>query len=380
MADPFDHILGQPQVRKYLRRAVSLGTIGHAYLFTGMAGSNKTLAAYALAQAIVCPQHGCGTCDACKRVMRRRHPDVHYYSPEGAGGYLIEQVREVVNDVSLAPIQAQQKVYIIDRADLLGVQTANAFLKTLEEPPEGVHLILLGRTKASVLSTIVSRCQVVPFRNIPAEEACGIVAQNTGCSPLQAAVGIQACSGSISKAIEFVKSSERFDFRSRVLQVLESLRLADDLDVLEYAAELLERAQAPLDLVRADLENELASSADFMAAAAIRQIEQRNKRALSAKSIEMLAQTTAIMRSWLRDVLMVCSGTPELVINEDVSQAIHSAADYTCAPSVVRALSAADRADEAIRYNVSPETGIDVLLFAIREELYGTSSAYKAAI
>ena len=375
MPDPFDRILGQPQVRRYLRGAVAQNKVGHAYLFTGMAGSNKTLAAYALAQSIVCAQQGCGNCDSCKRVLRRSHPDVHYYAPEGSGGYLIEQIREIVNDVPLAPIQAAAKVYIIDRADLLGIQAANAFLKTLEEPPEGVHLILLGRTKASVLSTIVSRCQVVPFRNIPASEAKGIVAQNTGCTPLQAAVGIQACGGSISKAIEFVKSSERFEFRQRVLQVLESLRLADDLDILDYATELLERAQAPLDLVRANLENDLASSADFMAAAAIRQIEHRNKRALSAKSTEMLSQTTAIMRSWLRDVLMVCAGSPELVINEDVAIAINQTAAYTCEPAVARALAAADLADEAIRYNVSPETCIDVLLFTIREELYGARSA-----
>lgn len=380
MPDPFDRILGQPQVRRYLRGAVSQDKIGHAYLFTGMAGSNKTLAAYALAQSIICPQHGCGTCDACKRVLRRSHPDVRYYAPEGSGGYLVEQIREIVNDVPLAPIQAQAKVYIIDRADLLGIQAANAFLKTLEEPPEGVHLILLGRTKASVLSTIVSRCQVVPFRNIPGSEARGIVAQNTGCTPHQAAVAIQACGGSISKAIEFVKSTERFAFRQRVLEVLDALRLADDLDILGYAAELLERAQAPLDLVRSELENELSSSADFMAAAAIRQIEQRNKRTLSAKSFEMLAQTTAIMRSWLRDVLMVCSGSPELIINEDVSAAIHQAAMYTNEPAIARALRAADSVDTAIRYNVSPETCIDVLLFAIREELYGSSSARAAAI
>ena len=379
MSDVFSGILGQPKVRDFLRSVVAQDAIGQAYLFTGPAGSNKTLAAYALAQAAICEDKACGTCEACKRVMRRNHPDVRYYEPEGSGGYLVEQIREIVADVDMAPIQAKRKVYIIDRVDLLSVQAANAFLKTLEEPPANVVLILLGRTQTSVLPTIVSRCQVVPFRHIPHTEAVGIVCQNTGVAPLQAAVAIQACSGSISKAIDFVRSSERFAFRSRVLQILESLELADDLDILEYATELLDRAQAPLDLVRKTQEEELAASAEFMAQAAIRQVEARNKRVLSAKSTETLHQTTSIMRSWLRDVLMVCSGQPELVINEDVRDAIERTAAKTSADRLVRALSALDETDEAFRYNVSPETCIDVALFTIREELYGSHSARVAA-
>jgi DNA polymerase-3 subunit delta' len=193
-------------------------------------------------------------------------------------------------------------------------------------------------------------------------------------------VAIQACGGSISRAIEFVKSTERFAFRARVIEVLESLKLADDLDVLGYATELLEKAQAPLDLVRAAQQEELAESADFMAKSAIRQIEMRNKRALTAKSNESLRQMTAIMRSWLRDVLMVCSGTPELVINEDARGGIEEAASATDAPRVAAALRATDKTDEAIAYNVSPETCIDVLLLQIREVLYGTHSAREIAI
>ena len=380
MGDVFSGILGQPKVREFLRSTVAHDRVGQSYLFTGPAGSNKSTAAYALAQAVICEGKGCGSCDACRRVMRRNHPDVRYFEPEGAGGYLIEQVRDIVNDVHLAPIQAKSNVYIVDRVDLLGVQAANAFLKTLEEPPANVVLILLGRTQAGVLPTIVSRCQVVPFRHIPHSEAVGIVCQNTGASPVQAAAAIQACDGSISKGIEFVRSSERLEFRRRVMAIMESLELADDLDVLEYATELLERSQAPLDMVRKTQEEELAASAEFMAQSAIRQVEARHKRALSAKSLESLHQITAIIRSWLRDVLAVQSGKADLVINEDTREAIEKAALVADAPRLVRALAATDSADAAFRYNVSPETCIDVLLYTIREELYGSHSASTAAI
>ena len=187
MADAFENILGQPKVREFLRASVVSERVTQAYLFVGPAGSNKTQAAYALAQALLCPKGprgprggSCGACDRCGRILRRKHPDVRYFAPAGANGYLVEQVREIVADTALSPIQADKKIYILDRVDQLGASAANAFLKTLEEPADDVVMILLGRTRESVLPTIVSRCQVVPFRHIPASEAAGIVAQNTG--------------------------------------------------------------------------------------------------------------------------------------------------------------------------------------------------------
>lgn len=380
MSDIFENILGQPQVREFLRATITGDKVSHAYLFTGPSGSNKTMSAYAFAQAILCDDDGCDSCDCCKRVMRKKHPDVRYFAPEGAGGYLVDQIRDIAADTMLAPIRASKKIYILDRVDLLGSSSANAFLKTLEEPPDDVVLILLGRTRESVLPTIVSRCQVVPFRHIPASEAAGILMQNTGSSKIAADIAIQACDGSITKGIEFLKSNERMEFRSRVLEVLQSLALADDWDMITYASDLVVKAKAPLDVVREALEADLAESADFLAKSVIRQIEARNKRALTAKSFESLHQMTAIIRSWIRDVMAVCAGTPELVINVDVRQAIEEAAALTDEARAAAALAAVRKADEALTYNVSPETCLDALLFEIRSILYGTSSSHKAAI
>ncbi|MDY3982181.1 MAG: DNA polymerase III subunit delta', partial [Paraeggerthella sp.] len=336
MADAFENILGQPKVREFLRATVSQDKVSHAYLFTGPAGSNKTLAAYAFAQAVLCPKGpqgprggNCGACDACRRIMRKKHPDVRYFAPEGASGYLVEQIRDIVSDTSFAPIQAKKKIYILDRVDLLGVQAANAFLKTLEEPPSDVVLILLGRTRESVLPTILSRCQVVPFRTIPASEAAGIIVQNSGASLEQARMALEACNGSITHAVEFLKSNERLGFRRRVLEVVGCLRKADDWDVIGFASELVVLVKAPLDVVRAEQEQELAENADFLAKSAIRQIEARNKRQLTAKTFESLRHLTAVVRSWLRDVVAVCAETPELVINVDVRESIAETAAVT---------------------------------------------------
>lgn len=376
MSDIFDGIFGQPRVREFLRASIASGRVSHAYLFTGPAGSNKTAAAYAFAQAILCKDHGCRTCDDCRRIERRKHPDVHFYTPEGAQGYLIEQIREIVSGVSLAPIRATGKVYILDRVDLLGVSAANAFLKTLEEPVEGVTFILLGRTREAVLPTIVSRCQVVPFRHIPAREAAGILSQKTGVTPKQARIAIEACNGSITRAMTFAKSAERAEFRARIMEVLSNLPLSDERDVLEYAAELIERAKAPLDNVRTQQSEELAESADFLTKTALKQIELRHKRALSMATRESLNQTTSIIRSWLRDVLMIASGTPDLVVNIDQREVLQRVAQKVTPASIMSALREAYKTDETLSYNVSPETCLDVLLFSIREVLNGSGNPH----
>lgn len=376
MSDIFDGIFGQPRVREFLRASIASGRVSHAYLFTGPAGSNKTAAAYAFAQAILCKDHGCRTCDDCRRIERRKHPDVHFYTPEGAQGYLIEQIREIVSGVSLAPIRATGKVYILDRVDLLGVSAANAFLKTLEEPVEGVTFILLGRTREAVLPTIVSRCQVVPFRHIPAREAAGILSQKTGVTPEQARIAIEACNGSITRAMTFAKSAERAEFRARIMEVLSNLPLSDERDVLEYAAELIERAKAPLDNVRIQQSEELAESADFLTKTALKQIELRHKRALSMATRESLNQTTSIIRSWLRDVLMIASGTPDLVVNIDQREVLQRVAQKVTPASIMSALREAYKTDETLSYNVSPETCLDVLLFSIREVLNGSGNPH----
>ena len=376
MPDVFSQIFGQPRVREFLRASVLADRVTHAYLFTGPAGSNKTQAAYALASAILCEKDGCGTCETCERIARRKHPDVHYYAPEGAAGYLVDQIREIVSEVALAPIQATSKVYILDRVDLLGTSAANAFLKTLEEPPEDVTLILMGRTRDSVLPTIVSRCSVVPFRHIPASEAAEIICQRTGATPSLARIAVEACGGSITRSIAFLKSNERLAFRTQVLDVMARLSTADDWDIIVMASQLVVSAKAPLDVVRAEQEAELARNADFLAKSAIRQIEARNKRILSASALESFRQLTGIASSFVRDVMAVCAQTPELVVNVDIMAHVQDAAALTDEARCARALKCVRTCEEAISYNVSPETCIDALLFEIREALYGSHSAY----
>lgn len=382
MADAFDSVLGQPKVRDFLRQSIKTGRTSHAYLFCGPTGSNKTSTAFALAQVLLCPKSSnedkggfCGKCENCSRIKRKSHPDVKFLEPAGSNGYLVEQIREVVNDCSFAPIQADKKIYILDRVDLLNHASANAFLKTLEEPPQNVVFILLGRTRDSVLETIASRCQVIPFRHIPPSEAAGIISQNTGVSIDIALEVMEACSGSITKAIEFLRgNNDRIAFRSWLFQSLGRMPVMNDWDILQFSKQILEKTKTPIADAQKEMEQSISANSDFLAKSAIRKIEARNKRQLNKKTLEYLKQTLSMISSWLRDVLMINSGTPELVVNVDSLDNLTSAAARMSATGAYSALAYIREASDMLDYNVSPETCFNVALFKVSEVFNGACS------
>ena len=143
-----------------------------------------------------------------------------------------------------------------------------------------------------------------------------------------------------------------------------------------WSIHLIERSKAPLDNVRSEQQMELNESAEFLTAAALRQIEARHKRALSAASLGSLYQMTAIIRSWLRDVMIVASGADELIINVDCTQSLKRIGSTVDLAALMEVLREAYKTDEAIAYNVSPQTCLDALLFTIRKVVYGSGSTH----
>ncbi|NTU88509.1 MAG: DNA polymerase III subunit delta' [Actinobacteria bacterium] len=364
---PFVNLLGQDRVRGFLETAVKSDRVSQAYLFVGPPGSGKTEAAYGLAKAALCKDGGCMSCDTCIRISRRTHPDVHYIAPEGISSYVVGQIRELIHDVNLAPIRASKKVYILDRVDLLGGASANAFLKTLEEPPADVVFILLGRTREAVMETILSRCQVVPFRRIPASESIAILAQVSGADAEQAAIALASCGGSVTKARSFLLSPSRMAVRKDVLAILDRMLYADDLDILDAAKALLGAAKAPLADVRAAQEQQLKEGADYLSKSVMRTLEERQKRELTVREREGLFELFSITRSWLRDCLIVVSGGEDLMVNTDDSVSITRLSAQTTTGAIARAIEATDTAVSRISYNVNPQLVIEAMLFDIRE-------------
>lgn len=319
------------------------------------------------AQAFLCEQGGCGSCDSCVRVARHTHPDVHYYTPESATGYLIAQTRELLDDVPLAPIRAKAKVYIIDRAEQLRANTANALLKTLEEPPEGVMFILLGTSADVMLPTIVSRCQCVPFRLVSPTVAAQAVSRATGQDPARCRMAV-AVAGSPTRGIEFLKSAERQD----AVADGSCHRLAHRRrrgDVLSRAKSLIVAVKAPLAEVKSTQEKVLEQNADYLSRGALKQLEDRNKRELNARERSGIMEALASARTLMRDVLLTLQDEAADVVNEDVRDTIGRLAAATNVAGATQALEAVATAERNIARNVTPQLAIEVMLFDIRKAL-----------
>lgn len=358
----------QPRVRDFLARAVAEGRLSHAYLFVGAPGSGKHEAAEALAKCVVCPAHGDGSCDECRRVSHRTHPDVHWYAPGGASGYLAAQVRELIDDSSLAPMRAPSKVYILERAELLRGTAANALLKTLEEPPEGVMFILCARTTASMLPTIVSRCQEVPFRVGSPQANLERVMRSCAVDEGDAKVAL-AVAGSPSRATDYLHSTDRQEVRRLMVSTLDGLAHDDSWDVLVAAKQILAAVAVPLKDVKQAQEEALKESSDFLTSAALKQVEDANKRELTARERSGMMEALAAADSVLRDVLcrLECPGAE--LVNEDAAATVDRLAAACSTQGVLKALEATSSAAQGLAHNVSPQLTLEVMLLRVKEAL-----------
>ena len=337
--------------------------LAQAFLFTGPVGAGKTEAALLLAQSQLCPNGGADNCDECGRVRRRTHPDLHVLEPEGAQSYLLEQIAQLARDAFLKPMRARRKVYIIKEADRLSASTANAFLKLLEEPPPSVRFILIARTRAGVLDTIASRCQLVSFVALSEVAAINILAAETGANDDQARIALSVGGGSVSQARSYINTESRRAFRREVIGILSSLERKDAHDLLEAAKKLVTVARAPLDSARLRHAEELEAGKEQLSKGALSSLEQRQKRELSALERRNVIEVLNVLRSWYRDALLIGLGRAEDCVNRDVIEAISLFRGRTSEAACLRLLGQVDQSEKRLQYNVSVQSVFESLLF-----------------
>ena len=198
----FNNIIGNNNVKNILMKSLNNKTVLHSYMFIGEQGIGKRLIAHQFAKMILCENFDgseCNQCKSCIEFNSGNNPDFRIIEPDGKV-IKIEQIRELQTKVSEKPVNSGKKIYIINDADLMTREAQNCLLKTLEEPPEYIVIILIVSNENRMLTTIKSRCMKVHFDKINDEEIKKYLNDNCGIQDLNNNI-LKMCDGSIGKCL-----------------------------------------------------------------------------------------------------------------------------------------------------------------------------------
>lgn len=233
----FDTVVGQLSITSTLKNAIKNDHLAQAFLFCGSRGVGKTSTARILAKTINCfnrteKMEACDTCDSCESFNTGNSLNV--YELDAASNNSVEDIRNLIDQVRIAPQLGDYKVYIIDEVHMLSTAAFNAFLKTLEEPPKHAIFILATTEKHKIIPTILSRCQIFDFNRIKVKDIADHlmrIAQNETISAEADALHIiaQKADGALRDALSIFDQIVTFSGNSVTYQ-----DVIDNLNILDY--------------------------------------------------------------------------------------------------------------------------------------------------
>jgi DNA polymerase-3 subunit delta' len=359
-----------PQARMSLTAALA-GAASHAYLFHGPAGVGKRAVARAFAAELL----AAGSPDvesARHRVLAGTHPDLTWVRPTGAHVMRTDDVADpVVNAASRTPFESAKRVFVLERVDTMNDEVANRLLKTLEEPPSFVHLILLTDSLGQVIPTVVSRCQLVRFDPLPAARIAEQLA-GEGVSPELAGACARLALGNGERA-RFLASEEGAALRADVDRLVASALSGGARGAGEPEAwrGLLDRA----DERRAAAEERVAEEAAARLAnepkgrdrsAIEKQFEDAAKRDGRRARTEVLDLGLTLAALRFRDLLCLAEGADAALLDPAGASALAPAADL----DPVRLRTAAERCEDArlsLQLNVTEDLALEALGFRLTD-------------
>jgi DNA polymerase III subunit delta' len=352
----------QPHARAVLEGALAPGARpSHAYLLHGPAGSGKRDAARAFAAALLADD--ARTLEAIpERIVRGSHPDLTWVTPSGATEMLVADVEEpVVAAAARTPFEAARRVFVIERVETMNDEAANRLLKTLEEPPSFVHMLLLTDRRASVAPTIASRCQHVRFYPLAPQ----LIAERLGGVDGERALACARLSLGDRTRAELL-ASERGEAMRVAAEAFVRGALAGDTEERQWLA-LLARAKAAGEAVGEAAQERLEGELELLPSKERKRFERETadsrKRGERRARTDALEEMLSLGELWLRDVLCVSEGAGELIHAVDRRGELERDAREHGAEAIREAIELVQDARLTLALNLSEELVLEGLAY-----------------
>lgn len=320
-------VIGHERVVRLLDSSLNSGRVSHSYLFSGPSQVGKATLAREFAKALNCDAETgrpCGQCRSCKKVAGSIHPDVVTIDlQEGSKNIGIDAIRDLQSAVALRPFEGRRKVYIIEGVERLSEAASNSLLKTLEEPPPSVVLLLTTTDADALLLTIVSRCQQVEMRPVPASVIESALRARYGLEVEHAHLVAGLAAGRVGWAMQAATNRAILERRAQTLERLAALPAAGRVQRLAYAADLA---------------------------------------ALWARDPDSVRGTLETWRSWWRDLLLQRLGLIDLTVNVDQAGRLPAEAAVHTPEVLSGMVRAIEETLSLLARNVNPRLALEALM------------------
>ncbi|MFW6125790.1 MAG: ATP-binding protein [Chloroflexota bacterium] len=321
-------IVGHEAAVGLLDRSLKNGRLAHAYLLVGPPHVGKMRLAKELAKALNCSgeDRPCGVCAQCRRIEGGSHADVQVIGVDAKTEIGIDQMREMQHCASLKPFEGRCRVFIVDGAEHLSREATNCLLKTLEEPPPAVQLMVLTANDRSVLPTVLSRCQRLELQPLPLAVVQKALVERSGIGPERAAMLAHVSGGCLGWAMAAVSDDRILEERSEKLSALLRLHRADSLERFTCASDLAGR---------------------FL------------------RDRESVYRVLSLWTTWWRDLLLIKSGCSQFICNIDYGERLDEEAQSYGMRQAKEFLNNLRQVKVQLEQNANPRLVLDVLMLSL---------------
>lgn len=379
MSSVFDNLVGQEHIIEILKGAVAASRAGsdsqemtHAWVFTGPPGSGRSSAAVAFAQALICPNQGCGACNECQSATTGAHPDVEVIRTEGLS-IKVEEIRELLTRVAWAPSMGGWRVVVIEDADRLTESAANALLKAIEEPGTRTVWLLCAPTLHDVLPTIRSRCRHLQLRTPSIEAVTQVLIKRDNISPTMADFAARVSQGHIGRAKYLATNESVRSNRKVIMQLpLQLGSLAAAFQAAQTLVDLAAEEASTSSESRDEKEIEKLQEAYGKgatgrgmatgAAKAVKELEKEQKSRATRMVRDSIDGALLDLATFYRDVMMVQEGNNGPLINSDMRVEIEGYSSGVPPHTVVQKMSAILEAREHLAMSAAPLVTCEALM------------------